>query len=137
ETGHLVATEPGATIFGDVKLPAKAMVEFEISWRTKADFVLALADRGTDKHPDQPVARPEQAFFPGIGIARVNNQPATAPLGDDQLSDAFRIEVMGANVLLMRDLGEIADLALLENLGPGAGRLHWQVYLDRPQGRAI
>jgi thiol-disulfide isomerase/thioredoxin len=40
--GRLVTEQPRATLRGDVRLPARAVVEFEIAWQRKPDFVLAL-----------------------------------------------------------------------------------------------
>src|SRR5579871_3709665 len=40
--GQLVSDADGATLWGDLALPARANLEFEISWTKKPDFVLAL-----------------------------------------------------------------------------------------------
>src|SRR5262249_25058323 len=42
ETGHLVAEGAGSALTGEVGLPAKAVVEFELSWKTRPDFLLAI-----------------------------------------------------------------------------------------------
>ncbi len=42
ESGQPTTDKEGAAIRGDFNLPAKAVVEFEISWKTKPDFVFAL-----------------------------------------------------------------------------------------------
>jgi thiol-disulfide isomerase/thioredoxin len=42
ESGALWTDRLGASLRGDIKLPARAALEFEISWKTKPDFVLAL-----------------------------------------------------------------------------------------------
>ena len=42
ESGQLVTDREGASIQGDFAIPAKAAIEFEISWKTKPDFVFAL-----------------------------------------------------------------------------------------------
>ncbi len=42
ESGQLVTDREGASIQGDFGVPAKAVIEFEISWKTKPDFVFAL-----------------------------------------------------------------------------------------------
>lgn len=42
ESGHLVTDRGGAFIHNDFKLPAQAAIEFEISWKKKPDFTLAL-----------------------------------------------------------------------------------------------
>jgi peroxiredoxin len=42
DSGQLQTEEEGASIHGDFGIPARASIEFEISWRNKPDFVLAL-----------------------------------------------------------------------------------------------
>ena len=42
ESGHLTTEEAGAFLHKDFKLPAQAAIEFEISWKQKPDFALAL-----------------------------------------------------------------------------------------------
>ncbi len=49
ESGQLLTDQAGAAIQGDFNLPAKANIEFELSWRNKPDFVLAL---GTSDQPE-------------------------------------------------------------------------------------
>jgi peroxiredoxin len=53
ESGQLVTDREGASIQGNFGVPAKAAIEFEISWKTKPDFVFALGiddnDLGTIK----------------------------------------------------------------------------------------
>jgi thiol-disulfide isomerase/thioredoxin len=45
--GQLQCDQGGSSIFGDLGIPAQAMIAFELSWQSKADFVLAL---GVDEH---------------------------------------------------------------------------------------
>jgi thiol-disulfide isomerase/thioredoxin len=47
EGGQLLTDQAGATLFGDLGLPEKAVIEVELSWKEKPDFVFALgvADR--------------------------------------------------------------------------------------------
>jgi thiol-disulfide isomerase/thioredoxin len=42
ETGQVLTNQPNAMIQGDFRLPAKASIEFELSWTKKADFSLAF-----------------------------------------------------------------------------------------------
>jgi peroxiredoxin len=42
ESGQLITDQEGASIQGDFGIPDRAAIEFEISWKTKPDFVLAL-----------------------------------------------------------------------------------------------
>ncbi len=54
ESGHMVSDVPGASIIGDLKLPARSIVEIELSWKAKPNFLLAL---GVDSDGDA-----QQAF---------------------------------------------------------------------------
>ena len=40
--GQLQTDKPGASLFGDLGLPDKATISFELSWQDKPDFVIAL-----------------------------------------------------------------------------------------------
>jgi peroxiredoxin len=48
DSGQLQTEEAGAAIHGDFGIPAKASIEFEISWQNKPDFVFALATGDKD-----------------------------------------------------------------------------------------
>ncbi len=48
EGGQLVTDAQDAFLHGDVGIPAQAGIEFEISWKEKADFVIAF---GVDNNP--------------------------------------------------------------------------------------
>ena len=49
ESGQLVTEKEGAAIGGDFGLPARASIEFEISWKNKPDFVFALGVNDADR----------------------------------------------------------------------------------------
>jgi thiol-disulfide isomerase/thioredoxin len=49
ESGQILTDQPGASVQGDFGIPARANIEFEISWRSKPDFVLAI---GTTDAPE-------------------------------------------------------------------------------------
>jgi thiol-disulfide isomerase/thioredoxin len=42
EGGQLFTEQSGASLFGDLGLPEKALIEVELSWRRRPDFILAL-----------------------------------------------------------------------------------------------
>ncbi|HTI51285.1 MAG TPA: TlpA disulfide reductase family protein, partial [Planctomycetaceae bacterium] len=42
EIGHVLTDQPNTFVQGDFHLPAKASIEFELSWKKKAEFSLAL-----------------------------------------------------------------------------------------------
>jgi len=49
ESGQLVTEKEGAAIGGDFGLPARASIEFEISWKNKPDFIFALGVNDADR----------------------------------------------------------------------------------------
>ncbi|MFI5457960.1 MAG: TlpA family protein disulfide reductase [Isosphaerales bacterium] len=48
EAAQLLTEQEGASIQGDFGIPARASIEFELSWKTKPDFVLALGTSDKD-----------------------------------------------------------------------------------------
>lgn len=40
--GRPATDQPGATLFGDLDIPVKCVIQFELSWKQKPDFVFAL-----------------------------------------------------------------------------------------------
>ena len=46
---HLATTKPGATLNGDLRVPARSVIDLEISWTGQADFAVAI---GTDVTAD-------------------------------------------------------------------------------------
>lgn len=48
EGGHVMTDKPGATLFGDVGVPEKAVIEVALSWEKKPDFTLALGVDGRE-----------------------------------------------------------------------------------------
>ena len=72
----------GAAVRGDFGIPARASIEFELSWKTKPDFVFALGT--SDK--------------------------------DDSVKRAFRFEVWGGDLVVLRELEKEADLAVVQEV---------------------
>ncbi len=103
DEGGVIATDrPGASIFGKVELPPLAMIEIELSWKSNADFVLAL---GVDKDDEK------------------------------SLRHAIRLEAWGNSVKVTREVDNDADLADLQEIKPGPGHVHLQMYLDQKKGQ--
>lgn len=50
---HLKTDQPGATLNGDLRVPERAVVEFELAWQDKPDFVLAIGV-DTESESDRP-----------------------------------------------------------------------------------
>ncbi len=101
EAGQPISDQPGSTIRGAVGLPPRAIIEFELSWKTTPDFVLALG------------------------------------VGDDDKADgqAFRFETWEGQLVAQRELGSLADVAAVQPIPAGPGRVNVQAYLDQEAGR--
>jgi hypothetical protein len=104
ESGQLVTDRDGASIQGNFTIPAKAVIEFEMSWKSKPDFVFAL---GVSENDMASVRR------------------------------AFRFEAWGSDLVIQRELETDADLAVVQEITPGPGRVHLQAYLDQEAGRIL
>ncbi len=105
DAGRPITDREGAPIRGNFGLPPRASIEFEVSWRSKADF----------------------AFAVGVGV-------------DDQrntVKRAFQFQAWGEDLIVERELDQMADLAKLQKLSSGPGRVHLQVYLDQEKGRIL
>src|SRR5207245_173276 len=48
EGGQLFTDQSGASLFGDLGIPEKAMIEVELSWKGKPDFILAFGVNDRD-----------------------------------------------------------------------------------------
>lgn len=103
EGGQLVTEQSGASLFGDFGILEKAMIEVELSWRRKPDFILAL---GVD---DRELARQR----------------------------AFRFEVWDGELVAVGESGLDADVAPVQEIGIGEGRVRIRAYLDQKEGRLL
>ena len=58
-------------------------------------------------------------------------------VGDDDKADAqaFRFEVWEGQLVAQRELGSLADVAPVQHIPPGPGRINVQAYLDQETGR--
>ena len=91
------------SIRGDLGLPDRASIEFEISWTSKPDFSFALG---------------------------VNDD-------EDTVKRAFRFEAWGNDLVLQRELKYAADLAIVQEVARGPGRIHLLAYFDQKKGRML
>ena len=57
---------------------------------------------------------------------------ATSP---ESVKRAFRFEAWGGDLIVQRELEKEADLAVVQEIGLGPGRAHFQVYLDQEENR--
>src|SRR5262249_52188969 len=56
---------------------------------------------------------------------------------ENTIKRAFRFEAWGGDLVVQRELEQEADLAVVQEVGPGPGRTHLQVYLDQEQERIL
>ena len=103
DLGRPMTEHDVASIRGDFKLPDRASIEFEISWKSKADFVLALGVDDTKR----------------------------------SVNRAFRFEAWAGDLIFQREAEREGDLAVVQEIGRGAGRSHLQVYLDQKEERIL
>ena len=101
EVGQIVSDREGTTLFGDFKIPARAVIEFELSWRKKLDFIFALG---------------------------VDESEASA-------KRAFRFEAWGGDLIIQREMDREADLAIIQEIPPGPGKVHLVAFLDQENER--
>jgi len=98
--GHLLTNQPGS-VYADLGIPEKAMIEVELSWKRKADFVLAFA----------------------VDANEANDR------------DAFHLEAWDTDVVAIGESAREADVAAVQQVGKGEGRVQVQAYLDQKEGR--
>ena len=56
---------------------------------------------------------------------------------ENTVKRAFRFEAWGGDLVVQRELEQEADLAVVQEVAPGAGRTHLQAYLDQEKGRIL
>lgn len=127
--------QAGSSLRADLGLPEQAAVEFEISWKSKPNFLLAL---GVDPDYDpgkveEPSPRDGQAApaRPGFAIDNWENK------AEESFQHAFRFEVWDEDLVVLRESETEADLAAIGQIAEGAGRIHLRVYLDQKLGRIL
>src|SRR5581483_10931597 len=103
EGGQLVTDQRWASLYADVGLPEKALVEVELSWKQTPDFLFALG---------------------------VEDRDMTA-------RSAFRFERWDDALVVVGETARDADVAAVQSVGSGPGRVRVRVYLDQGQRRLI
>jgi len=104
ESGALASDQAGASVRADAGIPARAVIEFEVSWKTKPDFALALG-----VGPDEASARQAFRFEVWDGalvVVRETDREA--------------------------DLASLGKLTSEGTSGPGVA--HFRLYLDQERG---
>ena len=113
--GSLSALSKHARAAGDVKLPEKFRLNLSMAWEGRADFVLSL---GCDR-PKKPVAAPNN----NRRVAVANASPGAA----------VRLEMWDAQLAVVREIGNLADIAVLP-LDDDAARFELTIYVDQKAG---
>ena len=149
EQGQPWTDQDGAAIRGDFKLPARATLEFEISWKNKPDFVLALGV-GDDEKTIQRAFRFE-VWERDLIIQRETEQEADVASVGEIAPGSGRIHLIayldqekGRILVFSADGKPLADLKVARRpaAGPGqhlagqqAGRPAAGAAADRPVER--
>lgn len=108
EAGTLVATKQGATVVGNVGLPAKSQINLTMTWRGAPDFVLSFGTLATNR------------------VSKVEEVPSAA-----------RLEVWDKQLALVREVDGGADIAMLSDLSGSNPRIELTVYLDQDTGTVV
>ena len=111
--GSLTSPDNEARAGGNVDLPRRFRLSLAMSWKGRADFVLSLGCR----EPNKPKPVPE-------GRALV--QPA-------QDNAAVRLEMWDAQLAVVREVGNLADIAVLP-LDDGVSKFELVFYIDQVAG---
>jgi thiol-disulfide isomerase/thioredoxin len=119
ESGQLVSDVHGASLRGRFALPARAVIEFELAWKRKPDFVMALGVDGTPRsferafrfevYDDDLVARcaaENQADFARVDAVAEGSGRASVRVYLDQ--------EQGRMVVFSADGQRVADMTLEE-----------------------
>ncbi|MCA1685847.1 MAG: TlpA family protein disulfide reductase, partial [Planctomycetia bacterium] len=105
EAGALFTAEYGAAIWSDLGIPGRAAIEFELSWKSRPAFVLALG-----VNADKATALRAFRFEVWDGELVVSREA-------DREAD-------------VASLGKVTS-----DVNTGAGRVHFRAYLDQERGR--
>ena len=58
-------------------------------------------------------------------------------VGGEYVNTAFRFTVWENQLVIVRETERGGDIAVLQAIGPGPGRIHLQAFLDQPEGRLL
>jgi thiol-disulfide isomerase/thioredoxin len=126
EAGHPIAHKPGAIVINSIEIPPQASIEVELSWQQKANFSLQF---GSEENLDQFRKKVVEA----VQLRNGERAAATARV-EDKAPTAFELAVWGDSVVLVREQADDADLAPLEQLTHGPGRLSLRIQYDQEAG---
>lgn len=137
--GGLSTSASHASASRDVKLPVRALIEVELSWKRGADFSLEL---GVTKQAASTALGVFEVWIQGgdgkpkkVQEAQPLNAPGAPAESKQDQTEAFRIETVGGHLVAVQESAPAADLAPLRELAPGAGRVQLRLYLDQTANR--
>ena len=117
EAGSLISPDLDAKATCDVGLPEKFRLSLSMSWQGRADFVLSLGS----KKPKKPAPKP------------ANNRVRRAMVQPVQDPAAVRLEMWDAQLAVVREVGNLADIAVLP-LEDGISKFELTFYVDQIAG---
>ena len=127
DAGQIVTDVPGAELRGEIGLPDRAAVEIELSWKTKADFVIAL---GSDEDSKNLAKAFRFEVWDGdLVVERENNEKADLallrPLGANNGAGrmhliAYLDQTRGRLLVTSTDGRTLADLTVPPSVTPPA-----------------
>jgi thiol-disulfide isomerase/thioredoxin len=123
EGGHLVVDKPATASLPACAVPAKAVIELELSWKRRADFSLRFGSSST-----QLGAKTAEAIRRLIDENLQNKPKAEAPTA------LFSLEVWNRTLVLVRETADDGDIAPIAKLPAGAGRTQLNLYYDQAAG---
>ena len=115
--GALTSPDNEAKAAGNVKLPDRFRLSLSMSWEGRADFVLSLGC----KQPKKPQPVQQQ------------NRVRRAMVHPSQDAAAVRLEMWDAQLAVVREVGNLADIAVLP-LDDGISKFQLTFYVDQVEG---
>ena len=115
--GALTSPDNEAKAAGKVDLPEKFRLSLSMSWEGRADFVLSLGC----KEPKKPKPKPAQ------------NVPRRVRAQTAQNTAAVRLEMWDAQLAVVREVGNLADIAVLP-LDDGISKFELEFFVDQVAG---
>ena len=112
--GALTSPDNEARAAGNVNLPGKFRLVLSMSWQGRADFVLSLGC----KQPRKPSPQPKNR---------------RAIVQSPQENAAVRLEMWDAQLAVVREVGNLADIAVLP-LDDGISKFELVFYVDQIEG---
>jgi thiol-disulfide isomerase/thioredoxin len=122
DAGQLLTDKSSALAAGSIPIPPQASVEVELSWEQRADFSIHFGNG-----PGAKAAWIRAA-------AAIRGRPANNEAGPDPPAEAFELAVWGDSVVLVRESEAEADLAVLQPVKAGPGRLSLRLHYDQAAG---